>query len=332
MRRRALLACLATGTLAGCTGVSPSGSLAMEAPTAHLRMAETPDEALPRKVMYAIENTNGERAALLGRIADDGTATVETTGEPPLLVDYPVAGERHVWELDADVVERTPATRYSVVLDVVQESVDPDRAVAYADLPTVDQEKLSSAGLGDGELVGVGTSLLYTDAEWEDAALVPEPDFDYITWENGEAGVWRVDGASSTPLLTYEYGVESSRPLAEYGAEMRERFAFGFESLPDGERDLVERAIDGGFTVDSESTPTVAFESLAARFRGRPRLRRLDEEARGQGGVDGRYLVVYEGATYVTVLSYPASEETTTAEPTTAGTATGDGSTGGTDG
>lgn len=309
MRRRALLAGLATGVLAGCTGVSPSGNPAIALPAAQLRMDESTDETLAREVTDAIENTDGERAALLASIAEDGAATVETTGEPPLPVDYPVAWEGAVWNLDADVVERTPATRYDVLLDVVQGSVDPDRTVAYTDLPTVDREKLSAAGLGDGELVGVGTSLLYTDAERTGSALVPDPGFDYITWENGEAGVWRVEGGSSAPLLTYEYGVASARSLAEYGAEMRERFAFTLGSLPEGERTIVERAIEDEFTVDDESTPPAAFESLVTRFRGRPRLRRLDEAERERADVSGRYLVTYENATYVTVLRYPASEE-----------------------
>lgn len=314
MQRRPLLTGVGIGVgaaLGGCLGLGGSQTLGAELPAASLEMTARTDAELPFEVLYDTRDTNGRREELLATVADSGTATVETTREPPLPVDSPVAGEGEVWKLSAEVTQETPATSYSVLLDIVQGTVVEARSVAFGDLPTVDREKFAVRGFDEGEVVGIGTSMLYTDEERAKSALVPEPAFDYITWENGNHATWQVDGLTETSIKTYRYTAESSTPLAAYGAAMRKQLGFSFDSLSTDERDIIKQAVDGGFSVETGRTPTAAFESLAARFEGRPRLRALYEEANDDPGGWGRYLVAYDGSHYATRLYQRPSEDAT---------------------
>lgn len=213
MRRRALLASTATllsAILTGCTGLEPSngasgGALGVaEALAARLEMAALADAALPPKILYSVgvEDDPDCRSQLFERILDGGT-TVERT-RPPLPEDRHIFYDDAVYQLSHDVVEETPATSYQIRVDIVQETVTKSEAVQFSELPAVDREKFAARGWDDGGTFGVGTSLLYTHAEREKSALVPDSEYSYIVWKDGSEAAWFVDDSSETTLNTYE--------------------------------------------------------------------------------------------------------------------------------
>lgn len=199
------------------------------------------------------------------------------------------------------MIEETPATKYSVKVDIVTGSVTEADAIQFADLPAVDQEEFSAHGLADGDPVGVGTTFLYTDAERHQSVLVPESEYSYLTWDDGTEAEWVVDDAYDTTLNTYRYTADQVTTAADYGQQMRERFAFELSGLPEVQRDIVETAItDGQYIVGPDETPPDALVALADRFRGHEQAHGLDET--GEGDLSGTYLVRYQGDVYWTTL------------------------------
>jgi hypothetical protein len=316
MRRRALLATAATSLpalTAGCTGSGGLGgsNAAAEAPTARLELETLADANLPTKVLYTVHPAEGndETARLFDRILDGGATTKAT--RPPFPEQQHIAYQDGVYELSYEVIEETPATRYSVKVDIVTDSVTEAEAIQFADLPEVDQEEFAAHGLADGDPVGIGTTFLYTDAEREQSVLVPESEYSYITWDDGAEAEWVVDDAYDTTLNTYRYTADQVATTAEYGQQMRERFTFELTGLPDAQQDIVETAItDGPYVVDPDETPSDALVTLANRFRGHEQAHGLDED--GEGDLSGTYLVRFQGDVYWTTLVVQRDALTTT--------------------
>jgi len=305
MRRRTLLASTAAllpATLAGCqTGPATSGDLAGEAPTAHFEMTAVADAELPEKVLYSIEAypDDDPKVKLLDRILDGG-ATTEAT-RPPLPANQHMATDEAVVELSNEVVDETPATRYSVKVDIVQNSIQDDEAVQFADLPEVDRAVFTENRLADGDVVGIGTTFLYTHEEREQSVLVPESEYSYIVWENGAEAEWVVDDAYETSLKTYDYSAEQVATVVEYGQQMREQFAFEFSDLSSEQRDIVETAIgDERYVVRADETTPQPLVELADQFRPQEQARGLDES--GEDDLSGSYIVRYEGEIYWTTF------------------------------
>jgi hypothetical protein len=230
----------------------------------------------------------------------DGGTTVERT-RPPVPEDQHVYYDDAVYVLSHEIVEQTPATRYHIRVDVVQDSLVDSEAVEFSDLPAVDRAKFAAYGWDDGGSFGFGTTILYTDAEREKSALVPESEYSYIVWEDGSEAAWFVDDARETTLNTYEYSAEQYSTAAEYGQQMRDRVAFEITDLPDAEAEIVQTAIDENrYSVEHEQTPTPAFWSLIEKFRPKEQAHGLNEN--GESDLNGPYLVRYDGAVYWTVL------------------------------
>ncbi|WP_254270830.1 hypothetical protein [Halorussus aquaticus] len=224
----ALLATAATSLpaiVAGCTssgGFSRSNAVA-EASTARLELTTITDAELPTKVLYTVRPAEGDDATaqLFDSILDGGATTKGT--RPPLPEQQHIAYQEGVYELSYDIIEETPATRYSVKVDIVTDSVTESEAIQFADLPEVDQNEFAAHGLADGDPVGIGTTFLYTDAEREQSVLVPESEYSYITWDDGTEAEWIVDDAYDTTLNTYRYTAKQVATAADYGRQMRER-------------------------------------------------------------------------------------------------------------
>ena len=306
MRRRALLVTTATSVpalVAGCT--SPGGfggsNAVAEVPTARLELTTIADAKLPRKVLYTVRPTEGEDATaqLFDRILDGGATT--TAIRPPLPEQRHITSRADVYELSYEVVEETPATRYSVKVDIVTDSLVESEAIQFADLPAVDQDEFAAHGLADGDPVGIGTTFLYTDAQREQSVLVPESEYSYITWSDGAEAEWVVDDADDTTLSTYRYTADHVATAADYGQRMREQFTFELSGLPEAQREIVETAIaDGQYVVAPEETPSDALVALTDRFRGHEQVHGLDED--GDGDLNGTYLVRYQDTAYWTAL------------------------------
>lgn len=290
--------------LAGCTGPGGTEGGAQggaELPPATLRMEPVADPELPARVLYSIGIEDGpdRRVELMDGILDGGT-TVERT-IPPFPEDQHIYYEDAVYVLSHEIIERTPATSYQIRVDIVQGTVVESEAVQFSDLPAIDREKFAAYGWDDGGSFGFGTSILYTHAEREKSALVPESAYSYIVWEDGSEAAWFVDDSHETTLNTYEYSAEQYLTAAEYGQRMRDQSAFELGALSDAEADIVQAAIDEDqYAVDHEQTLTPAFWSLADRFRPQEQAHGLRED--GEGDLSGSYLVRYDGEVYWTVL------------------------------
>jgi hypothetical protein len=199
------------------------------------------------------------------------------------------------------VTERTPATRYSVKVDIVDGTVDESETIRFSDLPKVDRKTFAERGFADGETVGIGTTFLYTNAERNRSALVPESDYSVITWKDGSRAEWIVDEANPTTVNTYRYTAERVAPAAEYGRRIRGRFAFELSELTDAQREIVTTAIEEShYLVDSDQTPSPALISLARRFRKHEYPTALSED--GEGDRNGVYLVRFDGTLYWMIL------------------------------
>lgn len=311
MRRRALLGTgIALLPLAGCLSAVPGGSGgagsngAAELPTASLSMEAVEDAGIPARVLRTVTpDGSGKRtpeSELLDRVEREGSATVDRT-RPPLPGDRPLVYGETVYRLSYEVIEETPATRFSVKVDIVDGDERDGRTVRFADLPAVDREVLERNGLASGEVVGIGTTLLYADSEVDRSALVPETDVAVIEWDSGSEAEWVVDGAHETALKTYRYTVEGTTPASEYGREVRERFAWDLSGLDGAEREIVEAAIEDRYVVGPDETAPPALASLVERFRPHDRVGESRSEYRDD--VSGPYLLEYDGDTYWTRLS-----------------------------
>jgi len=309
MHRRALLATAATSLsaiVAGCSSVDESagGNSATELPTARLELTTIPDAQLPTEVLYTVRpgDRDGAPAELLDQILEGDTTTEAT--DPPLPAQRHIAYQEAVYELSHEVIEETAATEYVVRVDVVTESVTETEAIEFAELPAVDRDKFAANGLADGGTVGVITSFLYTDAEREESVLVPESDYSYIRWDDGTEAEWAVDEGHDRTLNSYRYTGEQVATAAEYGQQMRERFAFDLSGLSEAQREIVETAIaDESYSTETDETPSDAFAELIDQFRDQEQVRGLDEDGDGNDDPSGRYLVRYQDEVYWTALA-----------------------------
>lgn len=325
MRRRALLASgLSTVLLGGCLSSVPDvpvlgDSEPARPPTAYLSMEHVDDARIAEKVLGRVTPAyeGGKRtteAAIIEEAVRDGAATVERA-RIPLRTEHPVVYEGTVYWLDHEIVEADPATWFHVVVDIVTGGEPSGRTVAFADLPAVDRQAFETRGLDEGENIGVGTSLLYTDEQVDRSVLVPETDIVIIEWENGNRASWAVDGSHETTRKTYRYTVEETMPASEHGAEVREQYAWELSGLSDAERDIVEAAVtderetgetpdgtpDRPYAVGPEETPSASLVSLVDRFR--PHEQAPGSGTRAAEGVSGHYLVRYDGTVYWTYLA-----------------------------
>lgn len=304
MRRRALLTSAAIAVpsaLAGCTALNPldgngNGAGEVKGPTASLKMEAMNDTELLSNGLFAggIDSSNTK---LFGRILDGG-ATVEKP-RPPFPENQHLFYDKVVYQLSYEVIERTPATFYSVKVDITKEPASEAETIRFDDLPSVDRETFAENGLASGKTIGIGTRFLYTNAERKRSVLVPESDYSNIVWEDGTRAEWVVDGATDTTLKTYRYTAERIDAAEEYGRRLRERFAFELSDLPDAQRDIIETAInENQYLVASDESPPSALVSLADRFRTHEQTHRLNED--GDGGLSGSYIIRYKNTTYWT--------------------------------
>lgn len=316
MHRRQVLASVTAllPAAAGCAG-SPFGSESAAGvaalPTASLSMAAVADADVAAKVTQ--DELPDDRRALLARVVDDGPVTVGWHQEPPLHAERPLLHDGTVYRVSQSVVDSRPAVNYGVKVDVPQRTPGEAETVQFADLPAVDRAVFEREGFAGGDVVGVGTVFTYALEQEDASVLVPEPEYHYVDWADGETAAWVVDDRWETEQHRYQYGVERAVPAGEYGAGIREEYAFELSGLSDGERAVVGTAIDDehGYTVATDATPSPAFDSLADRFRPHEEVAVNDEPS---PGLSGRYLVRYDGAVYWTLLRAPEARTESTGD------------------
>ncbi|EJN57898.1 twin-arginine translocation signal domain-containing protein [Halogranum rubrum] len=310
MKRRQFLGSAAALTIAatgGCAGCAP-------VPSASLSMDPVTDEDIAVRVTTRLEPAaDNERYVVARDAIENGTATMNGT-HPPMDEGVPFVYDGGVYEVEYAVTDSVPATRFSIVLDVLDGDPSSDEIVAFDDLPDVDREKFVERGW-DGEFVGFGTSMLYLDSEIPKSALVPEPEHPIIEWDNGERGVFSVDGSAESPVETYEYTPKTLyESAAELGASVREERAFVLSDLTDAERGIVDEVLTSesrSYTVAHDEEPPAPMRRLADRFREHEQVRRLTERDEPEPQTaSGNYLVEYEGTVYWTWFDIDESTAT----------------------
>lgn len=293
MRRRECLSLVAAAFSAGIAGCETT----VEHPTATLAMRDYAEvTALPR-IMRSVggEDRMTEQRRKFTDVLDGGANLTGT--QPPFPDDQHLYFNDTVYQLSRDVAEQTPATGYAVRIEMVEGTVRDGESIPFPELPEVDRQTLADLRLADGDLIGVGTSVLYTDAQSNRSALVPEPTTPIIVWENGSRARWVVQHAYDQPVYTYAYTAEVISSAADYRARLLDEFAFELAGLSGAQGDMVETAIsEAEYRIASEETPSPAFVSLVEHFRTQEQVRPLDDTPTGRIG--GHYLVWYGGSSY----------------------------------
>lgn len=315
MDRREFLAAgatLAIATAGGCTGCA-------KAPATSLRMVPLSDYETAEEVTQRVDGDDERR--LVREAVENGSATAEGT-DPPFPEDRAFVYENAVYRLSREVVDSTSATRFHFTLNPAEESVPESETVRFADLPAVDRETFAARGWADDPFLGFGSSILYLDGDISDSALVPEPDRPVVVWDSETKGRFEVDDSHETDLKRYRYESEQVHASAEeYGAQVRERYAFELSGLTDAERDIVSEAtVPDDFSVPYGESPPDAALKLANRFRQHETVQYAWEDAEGEsvsdssgsGRIDGTYLVRYDGDIYWTNVQVSREFVTTT--------------------
>lgn len=290
MRRRHYLAsaaALLAGPLAGCAH-----------PNAVLVMDEVSDAEIADRASRSVDG-HPEFETLVAEAVENGSANA-SGNSPPLDTDQPVEYSGRYYELTATEMDSRETTQYGLSVDLTPTSETPDgEVVAFEDLPEVDRDVLdellpdegeASDDRGDERVVR-----FYSEAMAEDSALVPDGGYDAVVYE-GER--YAIDVKERTRTESdYRYEAEEVAASAgEYGASVREEYAFTLSGLSDAERDVVREAIEDGYY---EGSADDAFSSVARRFRDHPGF--------DTGEWGGEWVVRYDGTVYWADLQHPPS-------------------------
>jgi hypothetical protein len=293
MRRRQYLAttaALVAPSLAGCAH-----------PEAVLQMDAVSDRDVARRASRDVSR-HPEAGGIVAGAVENGTTTVSDRSRP-LDTDRPVVYEGRYYRLTVTETGERETTWYSIRIDYDPGTGTPEGAVVdYDDLPAVDRDALDSLlpppeGVPSGEGYDFGVGREFTDEDAASSALVPEQEYVAVVYEGLRYPIDVGDGRTVT-VTDYRYEAEEIAASAEaFGAAVREEYTFELSGLTDGEREIVEEAIDGGYY---EGEVTDAFASLAGRFRER---RALEADEWG-----GEWVARYEGTVYWTDLQHPPGE------------------------
>lgn len=296
MKRREFLVTGATLSIAasgGCTGCAP-------APKANLNMVETDDLGIARKVTF---HEDGPIEDFYANVVENGTAEVNDT-EVPYPANRSFVYDDAIYELSYNITESRPAQIFPFTLNPVEGTVDESAVIRFEDLPEVDQQKFASRGMDEDPFLGFGSTLLYYESEVPQSALVPEPEYPVIEWDDETRGRFTVDGSYDKTVDTYRYSVKQVHPsAARYGRSIRERHEFRLYELSKGERTIVTEAIenDRGWVLMPDESPPDALYRLIDRFSGREEvLREYEAEDDRTEGPSGSYIVRYAGTVYWT--------------------------------
>ena len=306
MDRREFLAAgatLAATVAGGCTGCA-------RAPTASLSMDAVTDAGITRKALEDFP-TESEEFRFVREAVENGSTTVRVT-EPRVPADMPFIHDGAVYRLSHEIVGSEPATSFSFTLNPAKGNFAESETIPYRELPEIDRAKLGLGG--DDPFLGFGSSLLYTREEIPESMLVPEPEYPVIVWDADTKGRFEVDGSYDTALKTYRYVSEQVAPTAAaYGRRLREEVGFDLSGLSDGERSIVQDAIENehGYTVPPDESPPNALWRLAERFRPQ---RGVHDDPDDSPSMSGSYVVRYEGSWYWTSFYADESKSTGTTD------------------
>lgn len=294
--------------LGGCTDLSsPLGEEAgATAPRARLDMEPITDAGITRRIHGEVE----AREELFAEAVETGQVSVEKI-RPPLHDGERLVYEGTLYEVSMRVTEQRPARVYPITLnDVAYDSVTPAPNadhVQFEDLPPVDKTVFRENNLASGELLGIGTQLVYPTSAIEESVLVPVEGYTVIHWDSGTRGQFSArHEARDATLSTYQYTLETvAESAAAYGTRIREQYTVDLSDVPEAEREILATAATGDpYRVPHGTTPSEPFESLAERFRDISDVFDAvrNEEQAEENTRSGTYLVRFDGEVYWTNL------------------------------
>lgn len=290
MDSRTLLAFGLVALLAVTAGCSAEGSLSMQ-PVDDSELAAEASTELTE------DPPDRDRAVARNAIAN-GSATA--VGEhPPVDEALPFRHQGRFYAVNYTEADTKPGYEVNVRIDYNASSVDGE-VVAYDDLSAVDRRLLDDAlrrtdlpeeRLQPGYDFGVGHT--YTDGEADSSVLVGDHEYDAVRYE-GEIYPIAVS-VERTTLTVYRYEATVVANSSEaYARQLRDRYEFELSGLSDGEREIVEDALND--TSYMENDDNEAFASLVDRFRAHEPVEETEYR--------GSYVVRYDGQLYWAEMHY----------------------------
>jgi hypothetical protein len=273
--------------LAGC---SAAGSLEMQSTADDVELAEQ----FSRPTAVSGDEPVDHRQ--IARRAIENGSTTARSRDPLIEPGLPFAAEGRYYDVSSTVVGRQPGTAVTLEIDY-NGTVRDNETVGYSNLSARDR------ALVDGVLppkipprtdgYDFGTSRTYNETELNRSVLLTAA-YDAVRYE-GETYPINVRDTRSVTIRTYRYTASMvADSSAVYANELREEYLFTLSGLSEGERTVVEAAIND--TYYAESTDDAQFRSVLETVRQHDAVQRNEYR--------GRWLVRYEGVVYVASLSY----------------------------
>lgn len=236
---------------------------------------------------------DADQHEIVAEAAETGTAERTTYGQEPLRGGVFVEHDGAFYETSVTTAgtDEVMAYRLSIEWEAGQRAPDDATVVAFSALPEVDREVLDLAVYGSDERrEHPAESLSVTDfpAPYPDGAASSElvSGITWVRWNDRDYRI-EVEGSTSQERRTFRYAVERvATDPEEFRTVVAADYLVNLAELPDGARDVVSQALDGGY---EECAP--ASDALE-RVRSR-----LDDDQRLPHSADGWY-VRFDGGKY----------------------------------
>lgn len=306
MQRRLALPLLAVGiavVLAGCA--HPAGMLDLD-PVNDTQLADRAShETTGADLYHSIEEQRTAR-----RIIENGTLRL-TGVHQPLRTALPYEYRGAYYNLTAEVVDRVPGAVVQIGVDF-NGSASNATTVDFADLSATDRRKLGTVFANRPSYISEGpdaeTLFSYTESTRDASVLLDHGGERLVVRYEGSRYVVEVGMVNDDTLRVTRY--ESTLVAANtsaYARQLTETYAFTLSNLDEGERDVVEKAIEE--TYYAGDVDDASFDSLVDRIR--------HHRAVEGGATEGSWVVRYDGHRYWAEMHYGGFVQDDTSSSTT---------------
>ncbi|MEE6208903.1 hypothetical protein U3A55_01855 [Salarchaeum sp. III] len=199
-----------------------------------------------------------------------------------------------VYEVSETRLDSTEVTEYELRLDFNPADETPSRGeIAYTELPPADERRLDEIVTSESKRTVEGEDIVVhygTADEVGESVFVPDPQYDILVYEGDRYRVTVTSHESTRETYRYEV-TQVADSVDAFVSRIRERYRFTLSGLSEGEREVVETAIDEGYFEESD-----AFQSVVERFHAHDALSRTDAY--------GTWLTQYGGDEYLAYIEW----------------------------